>query len=122
VAGGTATPGQDFTSPGQRNAWSDVVVTFQDNERYKQVQVPILSDGNKEAAETITLELVSPTGGAALGAQTQATVTIADVQLVSGDRTGGGGGAFGWFAALLLGLGGGLRRLLANGRGRRLSA
>jgi len=120
VAGGTATPGQDFASPGQRNAWSDVVLTFQDNERFKQVEVPILNDGNKEAAETITLELVSPTGGAELGAQTQATVTIADVQLVSSSGTGGGGGAFGWFATLLLGLGGGLRRLLPrDGRHRR---
>lgn len=119
AAGGTATPGEDFASPGQRNAWSDVVLTFEDNERFKQVLVATLPDGKSEAAETITLELVSPTGGAALGAQTKATVTIADTQLDSGGKAGRGGGTFGWFAALLLGLGGGLRRLLASRRGHR---
>jgi hypothetical protein len=116
VAGGTATPGQDFASPGQRNAWSDVVVTFQDNERFKQVQVETLPDGKREAPETIALELVSPTGGATLGAQTQATVTIADSAGSSSGGSGGGGGALRWFATLLLGLGGGLRRLLARDR------
>ena len=123
VAGGTATPGQDFAGPDQQNAWSDVVVTFQDKERYKQVQVAILPDRKREAAETITLELVSPTGGALLGAKAQATVTIEDANGYSSRRgSAGGGGALGWFAALLLGLGGGLRRLLAYGRGHRPNA
>ena len=123
VAGGTATPGQDFTSPDKQNAWSDVVVTFQDNERFKQVQVATLPDRKREAAETITLELVSPTGGAILGAQAQATVTIVDNDYHSSRRgSAGGGGALGWFAALLLGLGGGLRRLMAYGRGHRPNA
>ena len=117
VAGGSATPGLDFASPAESTAWRDVVVTFQDKEMYKDVYVPILRDGKKEQAEAITLELVSPTGGAALGAQTQATVRIIDAApKSSGGSGGGGGGALGGFATLLLGLAGGLRRLLARDR------
>ena len=122
LVGGNATPGRDFAGPGERSAWRDVVLTFQDNEAFKQVPVAILHDGKKEAAESFTLELVSPTGGAVLGAQTQATVTLADAQHLSGGNSGGGGGALGWFATLLLGLGGGLRRRLADGRVHRPSA
>ena len=40
------------------------------------LQVPIVADGVAEAVEAFTLELVSPTGGAALGDTTQATVQI----------------------------------------------
>jgi len=117
VAGGSATPGQDFASPGESTAWRDVVITFQNNETQKLVPVPVLRDGKTEGAETFTLELLSPTGGAALGAQKQATVTILDGGgNSSGGTGGGGGGAMGWFAALLLGLAGGLRRLLARDR------
>jgi hypothetical protein len=74
-----------------------------------------------EQPETFTLEIVSPTGGAALGSQTTATVTIEDAGGISSGSSGGGG-SLGWFAALLLGLGGGLRRLLTNDRERRPSA
>jgi hypothetical protein len=116
VADGSATPGQDFASPGEGTVWRDVVVTFQNNETQKLVPVPVLRDGKTEGAETFTLELVTPTGGAALGAQTQATVTILDVSGNSSGGSGGGGGALGWFATLLLGLTGGLRRLLARDR------
>ena len=119
VAGGSATPGQDFASPGESTAWRDVVITFQNNETQKLVPVPVLRDGKTEGAETFTLELLSPTGGAALGAQKQATVTILDGGGNSSGGTGGGGGgggALGWFATLLLGLAGGLRRLLARDR------
>jgi hypothetical protein len=115
VAGGSATPGRDFASEAARNAWRDVVVTFQDNQNFAQVPVSTLRDGKKEAPETITLELVSPTGGAALGSQTTATVTIVQADSASGGGgSGGGGGTLGWLTALLLGLGGGLRRRLAR--------
>ena len=124
VAGGSATPGQDFASPGEGTVWRDVVVTFQDNETQKLVSVPVLSDGKTEGAETLTLELVTPTGGSALGAQKQATVSILDSggNSSGGSGGGGGGGALGWFATLLLGLAGGLRRLMAGDRRQRLSA
>jgi hypothetical protein len=121
VAGGTATPGKDFASPGSRTEWHDVLVTFQDGQRGEQVPVWIARDDKKEKwarQESFTLELVSPTGGAALSAQTKATLTIENGKSSSSGGSGGGGGAFGWFATLLLGLGGGLRRLLARDRRR----
>ncbi len=42
----------------------------------KYLPVLIAADGAAEQAETFTLELVSPTGGATLGDVTQATVQI----------------------------------------------
>jgi len=121
VAGGSATPGRDFASPGQLSEWRDVLVTFQSGETYQQVPVWIARDENNEQPETLTLEIVSPTGGAALGSQTTATVTIEDAGGISSGSLSGGG-SLGWFAALLLTLGGGLRRLLTNDRERRPSA
>jgi len=58
---------------------------------------------------------VSPTGAAALGDTTQATVQITDPpapQSPPPAASGGtrGGGTFGWLGVLLLGLGGALRR------------
>ncbi|AVP96018.1 hypothetical protein C7S18_01890 [Ahniella affigens] len=44
----------------------------------KTVQIPILKDTLNEAVEQFTISLSNPTGGAALGAQTTATVSIAD--------------------------------------------
>ena len=124
VAGGSATPGQDFASAGERTIWRDVLVTFLDGERTKAVAVWIADVDKKESrtqSETFTLEIVSPTGGAAIGSQTKVTAAIEDVSSNSSGGSGGGG-ALGWFATLLLGLGGGLRRLLAGDRRQRLSA
>ena len=67
VAGGSATPGQDFASPGESTAWRDVVVTFQNNETQKLVPVPVLRDGKTEGAETFTLELAVTDGGRGIG-------------------------------------------------------
>ena len=126
VAGGTATPGKDFASPGSRTEWRDVLVTFRDGQIGEQVPVWIARDDKKEKwaqQESFTLELVSPTGGAALSAQTKATVAIVNgTSNSSGGSGGGGGGAFSWFATLLLGLGGGLRRLLTGDRRHQPSA
>ena len=44
----------------------------------KTVNVPILQDTADEPDETVTLTLSTPTGGATLGAQTSAVLTIAD--------------------------------------------
>ena len=111
VAGGDATPGVDFVSPGSTAAWQDVVVTFQDGESQRQVNVSVLADKRNEKPESFTLELVAPTGGAVLGSGTQATVQIQDTNTDSG-----GGGSFGWLSGLLLGLGGALRRRLLRSR------
>ncbi len=123
VAGGSATPGRDFANLRSGAAWSDVTVTLPDGQRGANVTVWIAGDRKKEQRETLTLEIVSPTGGAALmGALTKATVTIVDTNGHSSRRGSAGGGAFGWFAALLLGLGGGLRRMLASDRRRQPGA
>jgi len=121
VAGGTATPGKDFANAPAGGEWRDVLVTFKDGQSLGYVDVWIASDKKREnlaQPETFTLELVSPTGGAALGLSTKESVAITEV---TGGSSGGsgGGGALGSLATLLLGLGGGLRRLLADDLTRR---
>lgn len=69
---GTATPGEDYTQPEAVVAWED------GDDTPITIEVPILVDDDAgESAETITLTLSSPTGGAALGAVATATITIA---------------------------------------------
>jgi hypothetical protein len=115
AAGGSATPGQDFSNPGSKD-WQDVVLTWADGEMGgKYLPVLIAADGIAEQqVEAFTLELVSPTGGAALGGATQATVQITDPPPPPPPppplQPGSGGGTFGWLGATLLGLGGALRR------------
>jgi uncharacterized delta-60 repeat protein len=115
AAGGSATPGQDFRNLGSQD-WQDVVLTWADGEiGGKQLQVLTVADGAAEEVEAFTLELVSPTGGAALGDATQATVQISVPPSPPklpppAPAASGGGGNFGWLGAMLLGLGGALRR------------
>jgi len=117
ATGGSATPSQDFSNSGSKD-WQDVVLTWADGETgAKYLPVVIANDGIAEEAETFKLELVSPTGGVALGKATQATVQIkvppppSPPPAASGGSGGsGGGGSFGWLGAMLLGLGGALRR------------
>lgn len=95
---GSATAGADYI-------WSDVTVTLPAGQTGASLPVRIPTDKKNEPAENFTLELASPTGGAELGASTQARITILDT-----NRDSGGGGRFGWAGALLLGLAGWLRR------------
>jgi poly(3-hydroxybutyrate) depolymerase len=53
-------------------------LTFAEGETLKFLTVPILNDALKEASETFRVTLSSPTGGATLGSQTNATITILD--------------------------------------------
>jgi polyhydroxybutyrate depolymerase len=53
-------------------------IQFGAGERLKWVKVPILNDSLKESLETFRITLSNPTGGAVLGSQQAATVTIAD--------------------------------------------
>ncbi|MFN8526793.1 MAG: Calx-beta domain-containing protein [Chloroflexota bacterium] len=68
---GTAQAGADYTA-------TTGMVTFGAGDTEKTFTVPILVDSVAEGAETFTVTLTSPGGGASLGTPTAATVTISD--------------------------------------------
>ncbi|MGB7326276.1 MAG: Calx-beta domain-containing protein [Rubripirellula sp.] len=70
TADGSATAGSDYTA-------TSGTLSFADGETSKTVTVPILDDADAEAAETFTLTINSPTGGATLGTAVTSTATIA---------------------------------------------
>ncbi|MBE9107798.1 hypothetical protein IQ229_23555, partial [Nostoc cf. edaphicum LEGE 07299] len=55
-----------------------IVVTFESGETSKTVSIPITDDTLVESSENILLALSNPTGGAVIGTQSIATLTIAD--------------------------------------------
>ena len=59
----------------------------------KVVLIPTVQDGKAEGEETFTVELSNPTGGAIVGMQRAATVTI--IANEAGSAGGGGGGGSG---------------------------
>jgi uncharacterized repeat protein (TIGR01451 family) len=71
TSNGTATAGADYTSV-------STVIDFADNQNRRTVIVPLISDSLSEANETFTITLSSPTGGAALGTISSASVLILD--------------------------------------------
>ncbi len=71
---GTATPGDDFTAPAATLAWADGEIGP------KIISIPLLADALTEGAETFSLSISSPTGGAVITAPASHTVTIADAQ------------------------------------------
>ena len=66
---GTATAGSDYPA-------TSGVLTFANGATSANFTIPILSDTTVEGAETITLTLSSPTGGATLGSPSVATLTV----------------------------------------------
>ena len=69
---GTATAGQDYTA-------TLGTLSFGVGETTKTITIPILSDAVDEVAETFTVTLSNPSGGATLGTPSTATVTISEV-------------------------------------------
>ena len=72
VGADTATAGADFTASSVTLNWAD------GDSASKSCDVAIANDAAVENAETFTVSLSSPTGGAALGVSSSATVTIND--------------------------------------------
>jgi len=68
---GTATSGLDYTA-------TSGILTFATNQTSKTFIIPVANDTAVEGNETINLTLTNPTGGAALGAQNTAVVTVTD--------------------------------------------
>jgi glucose/arabinose dehydrogenase/ribosomal protein L35AE/L33A len=69
TSNGTATAGSDYTN-------SSGVLTFAAGEISKTFTIPIINDSAVEVAETVTITLSNPTGGAALATPSSATLTI----------------------------------------------
>ncbi len=85
AASGTASSGSDFTSVNGTLNWANGDLAP------KSILVPITADTTSEAAETFTVTLDTPTGGADIGRHSVNTVTIASS--LSSASSGGGGGA-----------------------------
>ena len=94
---GTATAGDDFVADPVTVSWAD------GDADWKFVEFLIVNDTVEEPAESFTVELSNPTGGAVIGPQSSATV-----QIQMSDRppqpASGGGGIFGYLSLLLLGV------------------
>lgn len=71
-ANGTATAGLDYAPVGSTLTWAS------GDSAPKTFSVPIIDDSVAESAETVTLSLSAPTGGATLGAAKTAVLTIRD--------------------------------------------
>ncbi|MBD2302223.1 Calx-beta domain-containing protein [Nostoc sp. FACHB-190] len=78
---GTATAPADYNN-------APVVVSFANGETSKTVNIPVINDSLQEGNETITLTLSNPTGGAVLGSQNTATLTIIDDDVLVPDYAG----------------------------------
>lgn len=68
---GTATAPQDYNN-------SQIIVNFADGQIKKAVPIPIIDDSLPEGNESVRLSLSDPTGGAAIGNQNSANLTIVD--------------------------------------------
>ena len=71
-ANGSATAGADYTATSGALAWAN------GDAAAKTITVPILDDAIYEGNETFAVTLSAPSGGASLGANATATVTIVD--------------------------------------------
>lgn len=78
TANGSAQAGSDFGASGNNSAVTGTLSWAAGDTSSKPIVVPILDDGTVEAAESFTITLSSPTGGAVLGTPSSATVNVTD--------------------------------------------
>ena len=76
LSNGTANAATDYDN-------TPIIVNFASGEISKVASIPIVDDAIFEGKENLTLTLSAPTGGAALGFQKTATLTIADNDTLS---------------------------------------
>jgi len=81
TSNGTATAPADYNN-------TPITISFASGETNKTVIVPIVNDSDTEGNETINLILSNPTGGAVLGVQATATLTIVDDEVSITDNAG----------------------------------
>ncbi|TRT82442.1 MAG: aggregation factor core protein MAFp3, isoform C, partial [Microcystis aeruginosa Ma_AC_P_19900807_S299] len=74
---GSAIAGDDYTN-------TPITVTFANGQTSKTVTIPITDDSIYELTETVNLTISNPTGGATLGTQQTATLSIIDNDAVPG--------------------------------------
>ena len=82
-----------------------IVLTWEVGEDHEQiVQFDIIDDADTESAESFSVELSSPTGGAIVGPRAVATFTIRpnDQPPAEPAPTSSGGGVIGWLSLLML--------------------
>lgn len=72
TSNGSAVAGSDYTTTNTTENWANGVTTS------RTVNIPIADDATVESAETFTVTLSTPTGGATLAAPSTLTVTIVD--------------------------------------------
>ncbi|NES74692.1 MAG: hypothetical protein F6K08_00745 [Okeania sp. SIO1H6] len=84
---GTATADNDYDS-------TPITVDFADGETEKTINISIVDDSEQENDETINLTLSSPTGGATLGTEETAVLTVVDNDASSPDNGLGGDNTF----------------------------
>lgn len=97
---GTATAGDDFNADPVTLSWGD-----REGDP-KVVEIGIVDDGDTEGAESLTVALSNPTGGAILGPRASGMLTIAasDQPIPPNPPRRGGGGLTGVLSLLFLGL------------------
>jgi glucose/arabinose dehydrogenase len=77
---GTAIAGSDYAA-------STGTISFAAGQTSQTIAIPIIDDAAVENSETFSVTLSNPTGGASLGGQTTASITILDNDLALGNLT-----------------------------------
>jgi hypothetical protein len=100
TSNGSAISPSDYTAVTQSVTWND------GDSAQKTVSIPIINDATNEQAETFTVAISAPTGGATLGTPANLTITVNDDDAPPApppqDSGGSGGGSLG-YSGLLLG-------------------